>query len=163
MPIGHFLGGVAAVIFDPGTDRYLFLKRSSQKDYGKDEWECVTGRVDQGESFDDALHREVREETGGEIQAEFMLGTTHFYRGKEIPENELNGLLFGCTVVNPLELHISTEHSEMRWATMEEALTFLPEVHWLRKALPRAEMLRYGLPAEVKAFFRQNGFNISDP
>ncbi len=92
MPIGRFYAGIAALIWVPETKQYLLLRRSTQKDYAQGAWECVTGRVDQGESFEDALRREVREELGAEVQLEYILGTTHFYRGDPIPENELVGV-----------------------------------------------------------------------
>ncbi|HEX6387601.1 MAG TPA: NUDIX domain-containing protein, partial [Anaerolineae bacterium] len=59
MSIGRFYGGVAALLYFPPTRQYLLLKRSPAKDYGAGTWECVTGRVDQGEGFEDALRREV--------------------------------------------------------------------------------------------------------
>jgi 8-oxo-dGTP diphosphatase len=81
MSIGRFYAGIAAVIWSSQTGQYLLLRRSDEKDYGPGIWECVTGRVDQGEGFEDALHREVREELGVSVQVEYILGTTHFYRG----------------------------------------------------------------------------------
>ncbi|HIP70446.1 MAG TPA: NUDIX domain-containing protein, partial [Anaerolineae bacterium] len=88
MPVGRFLGGIAALIWDEATDRYLLLRRAAHKDVGAGHWECVTGRVDQGESYEDALHREVQEEIGIPAQIQFIIGTTHFYRGPARPENE---------------------------------------------------------------------------
>jgi 8-oxo-dGTP diphosphatase len=87
MTIGRFYAGIAALIWSPETKQYLLLCRSEQKDYARGAWECVTGRVDQGEGFEDALHREVHEELGVEVQIEHILGTTHFYRGMGYPPN----------------------------------------------------------------------------
>ncbi len=80
--IGHFLGGVAGLIWKPDTDQYLLLRRSDQRDFKAGDWDCVTGRVDQGEGFEAALHREVREELRAKVQIEFIVAITHFYRGE---------------------------------------------------------------------------------
>ena len=104
MTIGRFYAGIAALIWSPGTRRYLLLRRSEQKDYAPGVWECVTGRVDQGEGFEDALRREVREELGVDVQAEYILGTTHFYRGNPTPEKELVGVIYLCSWIKT-QLH----------------------------------------------------------
>lgn len=158
--IGHFLGGIAAVIWDEETERYLLLRRAAERDFAAGAWEVVTGRVDQGEDYETALRREVSEEIGGEVQIEFLIGTTHFYRGAATPENELLGVIYGCTLKNPAEIRFGGEHSEMHWLTLEQALTLLPEKHWLRTVLPRAERLRRLLPEELRRAFRQEGFEI---
>jgi 8-oxo-dGTP diphosphatase len=160
MSIGHFLAGIAALIYDPQSQRYLLMRRSAQKDFAAGDWECVTGRVDQGESFEQALHREVWEETGARVQIETLLGTTHFYRGAERAENELLGVLYGCTAENSSEFTFEAEHSEMRWVTADEATALLPEGFWLRRLIQRAEMVRCLLPEELGEFFRQQGFEI---
>ena len=67
MMIGRFLGMVGALIWDPSEDCYLILKRSSQKDFAQNIWECGTGRVDQGETYTEALRREMKEELGVNI------------------------------------------------------------------------------------------------
>ncbi len=99
--IGRFLGGVGALIINPENDTYLLLKRAQTKDFAPGVWECVTGRVDQGEGFDEAVVREVREEIGAEVQPLYILGTTHFYRGTAVPENELIGIIYLCTMLIP--------------------------------------------------------------
>ncbi len=160
MSVGHFLGGIAALIWDPATQRYLLLRRAEGKDFQRGAWECVTGRVDQGESYEQALRREVREEIGAQIQVEFLIGTTHFYRGEEQPENELLGVLYGCTLVSTTPLVFNDEHSEYRWVTAEEALAFLPEGHWLHTTITRAETLRGWLPPEMSTDIHEHGFEI---
>jgi 8-oxo-dGTP diphosphatase len=160
MSVGHFLGGIAALVWDPETSKYLLLRRSDSRDFGQGAWECVTGRVDQGESFTEALHREVQEEISAKVQIDFIISTTHFYRGQPQPENELLGVIYGCTLQDPAQVAIDYEHSELRWLTAQEAETFLSTGHWLRLAIQRAEVLREKLPEELSRFYRQNGFEI---
>ena len=160
MPIGRFLCGIAALIWDPATGQYLLLRRAASKDFGARAWECPTGRLDQGESFTAALHREVREEIGAEVQIEFIIATTHFYRGPEAPENELNGVIFGCSLVSTRAISFGEEHSEMRWATAEQAYAMLPQDHWLGDVIRRAENLRRLLPQELRDEFRHKGLEI---
>jgi 8-oxo-dGTP diphosphatase len=164
MTVGRFIGGVAALIWSPETERYLLLKRSAAKDFGANAWECVTGRVDQGEGFEAALHREVREEIGVPAQLEFILGTTHFYRGDARPENELIGVVCCCTIEDPAAIRLSAEHSEYRWATAAEAETLLTAAGlggaWILKVIRRAEALKPHLPAGLRAHIRQTGIEL---
>jgi 8-oxo-dGTP diphosphatase len=164
LDVGRFLGGVAALIYDPEAERYLLLKRSPRKDFGPSNWECVTGRLDQGESFEEALYREVQEEVGLEIKPTFIIGTTHFYRGEERPENELVGVVFCCEVGGETAVQLSKEHSEYRWVTLEEA-EYLRQSEkraewWLLKVMERADYLRRSLSREVKDFQGANSFEL---
>lgn len=160
MAIGYFLAGIAALIWNPATDQYLLLRRAASKDFGAGSWECITGRVDQGESFTQAIVREVYEEVGGVVQIEFFVGTTHFYRGAPTPENELLGVVCGCTLADPDTIVTSGEHSEWRWLTAVEIAHFLPPDHWLQTVVARAEFLRAHLPAAVLAEIRQHGLEV---
>jgi 8-oxo-dGTP diphosphatase len=150
MSIGRFYAGIAALVWSAETSRYLLLRRSGHKDYAPGIWECITGRVDQGEGFEDALRREVREELGVEVQVEAILGTTHFYRGEPVPENELVGVVYFCSLHDPAAIHISPEHSEFRWLPVDEALALLtardPSTQWARRVIERAELLRAQFP-----------------
>lgn len=160
MPIGHFLGGIAALIQDPTTQKYLLLRRLDSRDYGAGAWECITGRVDQGESYEDALHREVQEESGAQVQIDFIVSTTHFHRGAPTPENELLGVIFACTLLSdPHQLTI-TEHSAHHWMTREEIFTFLPDTHWLRTVIARAELIRAHTPPELVKFWHEEGTRV---
>jgi len=160
MTIGHFLGGVAALIYDPASSKYLILRRSESKDFLSGDWECITGRVEQGESYLQALHREVSEEIGIEIQIEFFIGVTHFYRGKNIPNNELLGVVFSCLTDKPEEVHFGEEHSEMHWIAADEAAEIITANHWLAKVIARAEKIRKWLPEELRSDFLLNGFDL---
>jgi 8-oxo-dGTP diphosphatase len=164
MAVGHFIAGVAAVIWSPTRREYLLLHRSEHKDFGRGVWECLTGRVEQGEGFEDALHREVREELGVEITVEYILGTTHFYRGTTIPENELVGVVYLCSMLGPNPIQLSAEHSEYRWLPSREALELLsatdPSTQWARRVLERAELIRPLISADLVGMQRQAGFEL---
>ncbi|MCO6449330.1 MAG: NUDIX domain-containing protein [Caldilineales bacterium] len=160
MNVGRFLAGVAALIWDAETERYLLLRRSAQKDFGARTWECVTGRVDQGEGFEEAVYREVKEELGVDAEIDFFLGTTHFYRGEAVPENELVGILCTCTITKPDEIAVSNEHSEWRWLAVDEVRAMLSPDNWLLRSIERAERIRSLSSPELREYLREQGLDI---
>ncbi|MBN1967563.1 MAG: NUDIX domain-containing protein [Anaerolineae bacterium] len=166
--VGHFLGGIAALLWNPDDDTYLLLRRAAARDFGAGNWECITGRVDQGEGFEAALRREVQEEIGVAVNVEFFVGTTHFWRGDRTPENELIGVIFCCTLDGDRDaIRLTHEHDEARWCTVDEAAALLAaqdenlSEHWLLRLLRRAEALRALMPEELRAFHRLLGFETN--
>ena len=151
---------VGALIWRPSDGRYLLLRRSATKDFAAGWWECVTGRVDHGESISQALHREVAEELGIQVQTDFLIGTFRFYRGPEDPQYEMVGLHFCCSCNDAADVSLSWEHSELRWATAGEADRILPADHWLRPVIVRAETLRVLMPSELLRHNREAGFEL---
>jgi 8-oxo-dGTP diphosphatase len=164
MAIGRFLAGIGCLIWNPADDTYLILRRAPTKDFAAGMWECVTGRVDQGEGFEDALRREVREELDVEVQPLFIVGTTHFYRGLDRPEFELVGIVYCGVVDQPSDIQISPEHSECRWVSAAEGIALLsldqPTELWLAQIIERAEFFRRHLPEELLRFNAEQGFEM---
>jgi len=164
MTIVHFTCGIGAVIWSPEKQRYLLLRRVASKDFAPGVWECVTGRVDQGEGFEDALHREVREELNIAVRVLCILGTTHFYRGAPTPDNELLGVVYLCAVENVDPLHISAEHDAACWVTVQEAAELLSatdsSTRWIRRVIERAETVRQQLPTALLHYYEQTGFEL---
>ena len=154
MSIGRFYAGVGALVWCAPMQKYLVLRRSADKDFGGGAWECVTGRVDQGEGFTEAALREVYEELGVRAHIDFIIGTLHLYRGEATPENEMVGVQFCCSIEGPEAIRTSWEHAEYRWVTAEDAQALLPEGHWLLKVIQRAEVLRALMPRELLAYYR---------
>jgi 8-oxo-dGTP diphosphatase len=161
MGVGRFLGGILALIREEENGRYLLLQRAASKDVGAGSWECVTGRVDQGESFEDALYREVAEEINVRPKVEFILGTTHFYRGSASPETELLGVAYACTIPRANVIQISAEHDAYHWLTTAEIGAFLPDNHWLPPIIARAERMRQVWPDELWDYFGERPFELS--
>ena len=164
MVVGHFLAGISAVIYSPNTSHYLLLHRAEEKDYAAGAWECLTGRVDQGEGFQDALHREVHEELGITVQVVSILGTTHFFRGSPIPENELVGVVFLCLHNESSSIKISDEHSEFRWLDYQHSVHLLsapdPSTQWAHRVIERAQAILTSLPGELLDFLQAEGLEF---
>jgi 8-oxo-dGTP diphosphatase len=139
-----------ALIWRESDQRYLLLRRADHRDIGAGEWECVTGRLEQGESLPQALQREVCEEVGINLQIECILRTTHFYRGEKAQENEVVGVLFGCSTDGGASPAMSEEHSAFAWVTGVEAQRLLAEDHWLLNLIARADAYRRLTPEEAR-------------
>lgn len=158
---GHFQCGVAALIRSAADGRYLLLQRARGKDYAPGVWECVTGRLEQGESFEQALHREVIEEIGTPVRLQCVLGTTHFHRGAPEPANETVGVVYGCVLDDADAVACSDEHQAHRWVTAAQAQNLLsdddPSTRWMRGIIARAEALWRDLPQPWARLAEQHG------
>ena len=87
-----FIVAVAYIIVRDGS--VLVLRRSPLKDHAPGEWETGSGRVEYGEAPEDAVRREVREETGLQVEIVAPVDTFHFYRG--VDREETVGITFGA-------------------------------------------------------------------
>lgn len=107
----------AAVIIN---DNRIF---ATQRGYGqwKDWWEFPGGKIESGESPEEALRREIREELATEIIVGDLLTTVEY----DYPDFHLSMQCFLCkTASGNLTL---LEHEDARWLTKDE----LDSVNWL--------------------------------
>jgi mutator protein MutT len=111
-----FIVAVAFVIERDGA--ILMLRRSQTKDHAPGEWETGSGRVEYGEHPEQAVHREVREETGLEVDIVGPIATFHFYRGAA--REEAVGIIFWCRY-RAGELVASEEHDRAIWMSPADA------------------------------------------
>ena len=108
---------VAAVI---RKDNKIF---ATQRGYGefKDGWEFPGGKIEEGETPEQALAREIKEELNTEIQVGELIGTIEY----DYPKFHLSMDCFWCEIMQGgLELK---EHEAARWLSKEE----LYSVDWL--------------------------------
>lgn len=116
---------VAAVICDGGR---VF---ATQRGYGeqKDGWEFPGGKTEPGETPQQALKREIREELDTEIEVGELLTTVEY----DYPAFHLSMQCFLCRIVEGTP--VLKEHEAARWLAREE----LESVDWLppdRMVLP---------------------------
>lgn len=108
---------VAAIIRKEGR---IF---ATQRGYGefKDWWEFPGGKIEAGETPEEALKREIREELSTEIKVDVFLCTVEY----DYPQFHLKMHCFLCSLLTEA-LHLN-EHEAARWLRKDE----LESVKWL--------------------------------
>lgn len=99
---------VAALIYDPSTEKIMICQRPENKDRGL-LWEFPGGKVEKGESKEQALIRECLEELSVEIlPKEIYSSLVHDY-----PDIKIELTLFKAVIVSgePKKL----EHNDIKW------------------------------------------------
>ena len=108
---------VAAII---SKDDKIF---ATQRGYGewKDWWEFPGGKIESGETPEEALKREIREELATEIEVSRLVTTTEY----DYPKFHLTMHCYLCNIISG-ELSL-LEHEDARWLTKDK----LDSVRWL--------------------------------
>lgn len=102
---------VAALIWD--EDRFLICQRPSHKSRGL-LWEFVGGKVEHGETKEDALVRECKEELDILIAVDdLFMEVDHVY-----PDIRVHLSLFNCKMIDG-EMKL-LEHNDSAWISIEE-------------------------------------------
>jgi len=104
-------------------NKILLLKRS-KKSSNPGKWDLPGGILEKNETLAEALSREIREETGLEIEIGEILGTAEFSKESEQFQDEKRGLRY-LAYCDSNEVKISDEHQSFKWVLMEEALEML--------------------------------------
>ena len=96
---------------------------ATQRGYGewKDWWEFPGGKMEEGETPEEALKREIQEELSTEIKVDEFLCTVDY----DYPKFHLTMHCFLCSLQTEA-LHLN-EHEAAKWLTMHE----LDDVKWL--------------------------------
>ena len=118
---------VAAII---RKDNKIF---ATQRGYGewKDWWEFPGGKMEAGESPEEALKREIREELSTDISVDDLLCTVEY----DYPKFHLTLHCYLCSLLGET-LHLN-EHEAARWLTKDE----LDSVRWLPADLEVVDMI----------------------
>ncbi len=109
---------VAAAVIREGSAVF-----ATQRGYGpwKDWWEFPGGKIEEGETPEETVVREIREELGTEIEPGEKLAQVEY----DYPDFHLSMACFACRIVSgSLDLR---EHESARWLLPEE----LDSVNWL--------------------------------
>ena len=126
---------VAAIILNEGT---VF---ATQRGYGtfKDGWEFPGGKIEENETPQEALVREIREELDTEIAVGDLFDTVEY----DYPDFHLSMKCYICTVVSGNL--VLKEHEAARWLDREN----LDSVDWLPADLDLIRKLKEFLLQEI--------------
>ena len=102
---------------------------AAQRGYGefKGKWEFPGGKIQDGELYEDALKREIKEELNADINIMDYLTTVYY----EYPEFNLVMHTFLCSLINDIEFmyhnDFELEHDNLVWLEHED----LDHIDWL--------------------------------
>ncbi len=126
---------VAAVIYENGK---IF---ATQRGYGefKDGWEFPGGKIEAGETSEEALKREILEELATEIKVEELIDTIEY----DYPAFHLSMDCFWCRIVSG-DL-VLKEHEAARWLSKDK----LDDVDWLPADITLIEKIKRALEEDL--------------
>lgn len=112
---------VKSIIFNRELGRILLLQRSSDDPIGAGTWENAGGNVEYGETPEQAMQREIREETGiTEILIERIAYVT-------LVDGEAPYLIIAYLCNTQTEkVDLSSEHQAFIWADKNECINMMP-------------------------------------
>ena len=121
---------VAAVLFWQG--KVLCVQRAEhEREYVSLKWEFPGGKIEVGESREEALVREIREELSVDIEvSEFLMTVEHTY-----PDFHLTMHVFKC-VLDQGEITLN-EHVALKWLSIDE----LDQLDWAAADVPVVKSL----------------------
>ena len=106
-----FVEVVAALIWE--KDKFMICQRPAHKARGL-LWEFVGGKVEPGETKEDALVRECREELDVRVSVgKLFMDVTHEY-----PDVTVHLILFNASVAEGIPQKL--EHNDIKWITPDE-------------------------------------------
>jgi 8-oxo-dGTP pyrophosphatase MutT (NUDIX family) len=134
----EFSAGAIIFRIEDGKIKYLMLKKRYRNVY----WDLPKGNIEKGESEEETVRREVKEETGiDDIQfiPGFKEKVHYFYKkGKETVYKEVT---FFLAKTNKKRVKLSYEHDDYGWFTIEE-IKKLRGVKW--KVIEKADRFLKG-------------------
>lgn len=102
---------VAGIIYK--EDKFLIAQRNLKKSQGGF-WEFPGGKLEQGETYEEALKREIKEEFDADIEVKEYVGeNVHHYPEKDIKLIFYKAELLSTTIK-------LLEHEDFRWITKED-------------------------------------------
>lgn len=112
-----FIVAVSLIVEHQGT--VLLMRRSAASAHGAGEWEFPSGRLQQGETLEQAVLREGMEETALDLAVEGLFDTFQFRRGAG--REHAVGITFHCRLVSG-EVRLSPEHDDFVWQPLDRPL-----------------------------------------
>lgn len=106
---------VAGIIYK--DTKFLIAQRNLKKSQGGF-WEFPGGKVEKGETYEEALKREIKEEFDADIEVrEYVSEIIHHY-----PEKDIKLIFYKAKLISPNVKLL--EHEDFRWITKSDKNNF---------------------------------------
>lgn len=113
--IEYVFGLAVRALLTDENGKILIIKRSTTSKTNPGKWELPGGKVDSGESFDQALIREVYEETNLKIKLDHVVGVCE----QNLPLIRAIHIVMSGEIVDGY-LNLSSEHEGYAWVFFED-------------------------------------------
>ena len=125
---------VVAAVIKSLNDKGQTIILSTQRGYGefKDSWEFQGGKIEKGETPQEALKREIMEELDTQIEVGTLIDTIEY----DYSDFHLSMDCFWCEIVRGNL--VLKEHENAKWLTKEQ----LQDVEWLPADIKLIENIR---------------------
>jgi len=97
-------------------DKYLIAKRSQNKEFSPNKWEFISGFIEEKESAEETILRELQEETS--LKGKIIKSENPYIT----EDNEIRWIILPY-LIEPSSANFKikeSDHSEMKWVTIEE-------------------------------------------
>ena len=101
--------------------KILILQRNSNEDVYPNMWELPSGKREPLESSNDSLTREIKEETGIDVEVIMPVSTFDYQVDKPEEIRDSTQINFIVTPKSGSEIKLSKEHQNSAWITEDEA------------------------------------------
>lgn len=129
---------VGACISD--GEKYLIAQRSKKQGY-EGKWEFPGGKVEKGETDQEALKREIKEELGIDIKVSDLLDDSSYYEKDK--NRTIHLLVYNATVISGAPL--PKEEQNVEWKDIDE----LENLDWANNDIPIAQTLIDKAPRKI--------------
>ena len=111
-----------SIILNRNLNKFLLLQRENQDSVGANTWENAGGNVECGEDLEEAMRREIKEETGITDISIKMVAYVTLVNGKK----PYLIIAYLCETVTEA-ITLSDEHQAFIWADEKECKRLLPK------------------------------------
>ena len=106
------------IIFDKG--KVLIIQRAPDDDAFPGLWELPSGKKEPLEKIADTCIREVKEETGIDVEVVDIVSTFNFLVEKPTETRHVTETVFLTKPIGPTEVKLSSEHQKFAWVSANE-------------------------------------------
>lgn len=114
----------AKCLIEDSENRILLLKRADSDEHGG-MWESAGGGVDLDEDVDAAIKREVKEETGLDVDVDYQINI--ILSDDAVPGKKYKAHLFKATSYSGEVTLLPEEHSAFAWVHRSELFDFIAQ------------------------------------